>query len=249
MIVVPVTAAVVTALVLSTTTGCRPTRRAPSDRQRSERRFRPRNGSGRPWDALHRRHHLEPAGVAAWCDELARGLRHGSTLRSVIAGTVPDDAAVAQHTAFLRHRLERGSTVSAACDDWSVDLERDPASGIDALHTFAAVLSATAALGGNTAEPIDRFGVAMRQRASDRLERGANSAQARMSARVLTVVPLAMLALLLATDGDVRATVTSASGATVVGIGLVLNTVGAWWMRRIAGAPAPTAPRATSGPP
>lgn len=178
---------------------------------------------------------VEPAAVAAWCDELARSLRHGTTLRSVVATTIPDDGGVQRLSGDLRHRLDRGASVTAACDEWAAVLEVDPTPGRDALITLAAVLSSTAGVGGNAAEPIDRFARAMRQRSSDQLERAANSAQARLSARVLTVVPLGVLALLLVTDPDVRAVITSSTGAAVVGGGLALNLVGNRWMRRIAG--------------
>ena len=76
----------------------------------------------------------------------------------------------------------------------------------------------------------------MRQRVSDELDRDAQSAQAKLSARVLTLVPLAVLALLLGTDADVRQVLTEPAGAATVGIGLALNAVGSWWMRRIVGA-------------
>lgn len=237
MIVVPVIAAVIVALVVSgTSAGHRPTRTAPAHDPVSGRR---RPSTGRSAWRARPHHRVEPGDVAAWCDELSRALRHGSTLRSVIETTVPADPAVEHHTAPLRRRLDRGVNVGDACDEWSLELERTSAPGTDALHTLAAVLSATASMGGNTAEPIDRFGMTMRQRASDHLERAANSAQARMSARVLTIVPLAMLAVLLATDGDVRGAVTSTTGLVVVTVGLALNAVGAWWMRRIAGPPQP----------
>lgn len=242
MIVVPLAAAVVAVLVLSGTRAVhRPVRTPETGIARSTGEQRRRSWARLP----RRRPHLQPAAVAAWCDDLSRELRHGSTLRSAIETTIPADAVVADHTETVRHLLSRGDTVSTACDEWSRKLDGESAVGIDVLGTLATVLSATASLGGNNAEPIDRFGITMRQRTSDDLERAANSAQARMSARVLTVVPLALLAVLFATDPGVRGAVTSSRGLMVVGVGLALNGVGAWWMRRIAGAPAmPTRPPA-----
>jgi tight adherence protein B len=77
------------------------------------------------------------------------------------------------------------------------------------------------------------FAVTMRQHVSDDLERGAQSAQATLSARVLTFVPVAVLALLLATDADVRTVIAGPTGATVISVGLALDAAGALWMRRI----------------
>lgn len=114
-------------------------------------------------------------------------------------------------------------------------MRRQRGDGAELLATMSAVLAATASLGGATAAPLDRFAVTMRQRASDDLERSAQSAQAKMSAKVLTSVPVAVLILLLLTDADVRSVLTSAAGGAVVAIGLGLNAAGAVWMRRIAG--------------
>jgi tight adherence protein B len=82
--------------------------------------------------------------------------------------------------------------------------------------------------------PLERFAATMRQHVSDDLERAAQSAQAKMSARVLTAVPVVMLAVLVATDADVRNVLAEARGGGVVAAGLMLNAAGAWWMRRIA---------------
>ena len=188
---------------------------------------------------------VRPSSLAAWADDLARALRHGSTLHAALAHTLPTDPVVMRRSASLRHWLGRGATVAEACDEWSEELageasaqtglRRRPRDRTELLQTMAAVISAVATLGGAAAAPLDRYAITMRQRASDDLERAAHSAQAKMSAKVLTSVPLAVLALLLATDADVRGVITSAAGGSLVAFGLALNTVGALWMRRIAG--------------
>lgn len=232
---------------------------APFGRGRSSRRSArraTRAASGMPsadtWAGRRRRmrrrlrrtsHVVLPSALAAWADDLARALRHGSTLHAALTHTIPTDAVIEQRSASLRHWLDRGATVAEACDEWAVDLSpghtpsrrtvsRDR---VELLATMSAVLAAAASLGGAAAAPLDRLAVTMRQRASDDLERSAQSAQAKMSAKVLTSVPLAVLALLLLTDADVRAVTTSASGGTAVALGLALNAGGAAWMKRIAG--------------
>ncbi len=187
---------------------------------------------------------VRPASLAAWADDLSRALRHGSTLHAALAHTLPTDSVTERRSASLRHWLGRGATVAEACDEWFDELTEDahvrtgwrrgPGERAELLATMAAVVAATASLGGAAAAPLDRFAVTMRQRASDDLERDAHSAQAKMSAKVLTSVPLAVLALLLMTDADVRAVLASTTGGAVVTLGLVLNTLGALWMRRIA---------------
>ena len=219
------------------------------------RRPGPRPGSGvaatasprGPWPIPRLRRPsraIAPSALAAWADDLARALRHGSTLHAALTNTSPTDAAIEQRSASLRHWLGRGATVAEACDEWSDELSgdaqaRSSGSGrsgdrLELLATMSAVLAAAASLGGSAAAPLDRLAVTMRQRASDDLERAAQSAQAQMSAKVLTSVPLAVLALLLATDADVRSVIASAAGGSAVAFGLALNTLGAFWMQRIA---------------
>lgn len=183
---------------------------------------------------------VDPASLAAWADDLARSLRHGSTLHAALVEVTPIDPVIRDRSQSLRHWLDRGATVADACDEWSSDLDVDgPRRGHERrdrrelLATMAAVLAAAATLGGPAARPLDRFAAAMRQRATDDMERAAQSAQARMSANVMTAVPLAVLALLVLTDADVRAVITSLSGGSAVAAGLVLNVAGAAWMRRI----------------
>jgi hypothetical protein len=189
---------------------------------------------------------VRPASLAAWADDLAHGLRHGSTLHAALTHTLPADSVIEHRSASIRHWLGRGATVAEACDDWSAELSdqahaqpgfrHQTGDRIELLATMSAVLAATASLGGAAAAPLDRFAVTMRQRASDDLERAAQSAQAKMSAKVLTAMPLGVLVLLLATDAGVRAIIASPAGGGVVALGLALNTLGALWMRRIAGA-------------
>lgn len=73
----------------------------------------------------------------------------------------------------------------------------------------------------------------MRQAAADDLERDSQSAQALISARVLTLVPVTMLVLLVIIDAEVRHVASSMTGLAVISCGLALNALGASWMKRI----------------
>ena len=137
----------------------------------------------------------------------------------------------------VRHRLERGAGVADACDAWADEINLGNVDGGSLLAAFAAMVGAAAHLGGSVSTPLERFAAVMRQRVSDELERAAQSAQAKMSARVLTTVPLAVLLLLVLTDADVRRVVAEPAGATVVAVGLALNACGGWWMRHIVRTP------------
>lgn len=184
--------------------------------------------------AFGRKATVDPAAIARWADDLARSLRHGSTLRNALATVLPDDPTIAELSDPVRHHLARGADVCGACETWADVTSRLRTERAGLLATFATLLAATSKLGGASAAPIDRFAASMRQRVADDLERDANSAQARLSARVLTAVPLAVLTLLLSTDSDVRAVAAGRVGMVVIATGVLLNAVGAWWMSRIA---------------
>jgi len=168
-----------------------------------------------------------PRAVAEWCDDLARQVRSGSTLRDSLT-TLPHDPATRRATDDLRRRLDRGRSVADAVEPTG---DAGPH-----LRLALRVVATAARLGGSPAPPIDRTAGVLRQRAADTDERRVHAAQAQMSAHVMTAVPLVMLVLLLLADRDVRAAATSMVGATCIGAGLSLNVIGSLWMRRIVGA-------------
>lgn len=167
------------------------------------------------------------ADVAAWCDAIGRRLRAGAALRHVLATERPAHVGLAARTESLRHDIDRGGSVSAAIDAAST------ATGPGTLGLVWSVLAVTSEHGGSAAEAIDRVSSALRLRSADAHERAAQSAQARLSAHVLTAVPLGVLGLLVATDPDVRRVVGQPMGWGLIGAGLLLNLCGWQWMRRI----------------
>ena len=99
------------------------------------------------------------------------------------------------------------------------------------------MLRSCARFGGPAATPLERAAATLRARDAIAAEQQAQCAQARLSARVLTLVPLALLVLLAITDHKVRSVITSPAGFAVVLLGGLLNATGALWMRRIIGRP------------
>lgn len=164
--------------------------------------------------------------VAAWCDDLARELRSGTTLRQALTSVAPADAATDSWTAPWRLGLERAQRIDGVVEGAGAHLQ-----------LAIAVIAAAAEAGGSAAPAIDRVAATLRQRAADRDERRAQAAQARLSAHVMTAVPLVMLGLLVLSDHDVRAVLATPAGAGCVAAGLALNASGWFWMRRVVGAP------------
>lgn len=177
------------------------------------------------WASRRSRHRQpSPRAVAGWCDDIARSVRSGSSLRDAVT-VLPADAATERATSPVRLAIDRGTSVADAVGRVS---DAGPHLGL-ALR----VIATASRIGGPSAASIDRTAALLRQRAGDLDERSSYAAQARLSTHVMTAVPLLMLGLLVATDDDVRSAVTSPVGAGCIAAGLVLNIVGWWWMHRI----------------
>lgn len=186
----------------------RPDARLPIRRSSWGRRIRP----------------IDPAEVAAWCDALARSLRGRATLAEAVRA---NDAGprMELHLASVRLAIDRGMPLG---DALAGAVGHDPS-----LDMALIVLRTCVVHGGPAAEPVDRVGAALRQRAALAAERRGHSAQARLSAHVMTALPIVLLAVMMASSGGVRATIGSPLGVAVIGCGATLNTLGWWWMRRL----------------
>jgi len=171
-----------------------------------------------------RRQQPSARGAAEWCDDIARRVRSGSSLRDAVTGA-PTDAALGRAITPLLLALDRGQSLADAVD-------RVDTAGPH-LHLALGVLAAASRIGGPSAASIDRAAVLLRQRAADLEERSTQAAQARLSTHVMTAVPLVMLAVLVVTDAEVRSVATSPTGVTCIGIGLASNAAGWWWMHHI----------------
>jgi tight adherence protein B len=166
---------------------------------------------------------VDAMAAAKWCDELSRSVRSGATLTAALrAGTAPP--AVEHVVESICLSLDRGQPLADALRP----------NGSDAPHVLVVltVLRACAQHGGPAAEPLDRAAATLRARAADHADRLTQSAQARMSAVVMTCLPVAMLALMLLTSASVRGAVITPVGVLAVGIGAMLNASGWLWMRR-----------------
>lgn len=94
-------------------------------------------------------------------------------------------------------------------------------------------VAAALELGGPVAATLHHGAALLRERAAQRAEARAHSAQARLSAKVLTAVPLLFAAWSAATSATFRDAITSQTGLVASTAGLVSNALGWWWMRSI----------------
>lgn len=168
--------------------------------------------------------HLEPD-YASVLDAIARHVRSGSSLAAAIVEEVDAPSPLSS----IADRLVGGGSLVEALSEVVVPGDADLALTMQAL-------SATAHLGGPIAATLDQAAAVLRERAAARAERRAHSSQARLSARVLTIVPVGFAAWSAVASGSTREIYLStiAGGICAVG-GLALNVLGWQWMKRIIG--------------
>ena len=166
----------------------------------------------------------EATALARWCEGVARSLRSGASLGVAIGeSAVPDDGALRDET---RDALRAAAAAVQRGD-------RPQRGGSAELALVVSVLSACADNGGPAAEPLDRAAAVLRGRAHEAGERATQSAQARLSAQVMTLLPVAMLAMLVVTSASVRAALTTPPGLVAVAVGVLLNVIGWRWQRHL----------------
>ncbi len=153
-----------------------------------------------------------------------RGIRRSTHRQPDTIVTALDLAAWCEDTA---RRMRSGDTLTAAIDHPLPDGDASDRRLVDG------VLADLGHHGGPAAEVLDRCAERLRARAADRREVRLQSAPARLSARVMTLVPAITLALLTATAPGVRSHLTTTAGLVVLTVGALLNFVGWWWMRRL----------------
>ena len=176
--------------------------------------------------ARRRRSHsgVDAAEVAALLDRTARHCASGAALGPSFAAAIAA-SPLASALAPTASALAAGQTVHQA-------LDRQPATHPHlTLASHAVRLCATQ--GGNISRSLDRAATTLRERHASAMERRAQSAQARLSARVLTVLPLAFGGWSVATTESVQRFVLTPAGTVCVTAGIGLNIVGWLLMRRV----------------
>jgi tight adherence protein B len=188
-------------------------------------RSRPRTPLAQPTRKPRRSRSLSPD-YASLLDGIARRVRSGSSLTSAVIDEI--DRSSPLHVVL--NRLDTGDSLEEALGGVEAD-DGDLALTVQAL-------SATAHLGGPIAATLDEAAAVLRERAAALAERRAHGSQARLSARVLTIVPLGFAVWSAAVSQHTRDVyISTAAGGVCAICGLALNLVGWRWMRRIIVAP------------
>lgn len=145
--------------------------------------------------------------LADWSSQTARKLRAGTTITEVVTQEFPVRLS---RRGTLAERLRRSLASDLSSDE--------------RLVVWVTYSVLTFGIPGGAAFERTAERLSLRQRL--RHERELHSAPARLSTRALTALPLATLALLVATSTSVRQFVHSTLGVSVLLTGLVLNECG-----------------------
>ena len=162
-------------------------------------------------------------------ETVARFLRSGSSLvvalREASAGL---DDALRREVALVLAGTAQGRTLAESFDEWA------QASCSPARQMVAAAMAVSHRVGGASAHTFDALASSLRARASARREAQVMAAQARASALVIGVAPLAFALVIAAVDPSIAAAVLrSGGGRLCLFAGLACEALGLTWIRRL----------------
>ena len=173
------------------------------------------------------------AELPAVVDLVVAHLRSGGTVPDAIDALAARPGALAPDFRRIRARLALGATVESALTAWG---EERPVPGV---RSAAGALAMVTAIGGSAATPLEGLSSSLRNDEAAAGEARALSAQARMSALVVGLAPLAYLAFSTATDpGSSRVLIGTTAGRICLAVGLGLEVLAALWMRALVADPA-----------
>jgi tight adherence protein B len=182
----------------------------------------PRRGDRRPSSHATDRTSV-PTALVDLVERTSRDVRSGVSLRTALV----EASAHSPHVLpGLHDRLSRGVPLQHALDEIGATESSDARFVVHGLRLAADT-------GGALADTLDRVVAVVRERQAWRAERFAQAAQARLSARMLTVLPMAVALWGLASGPRVRQAYALPATAVLTCIGVALNLVGWWWMRRL----------------
>jgi tight adherence protein B len=160
---------------------------------------------------------------------IAAGLRAGRSLRQAFELAAAEvDPPIGPSFERVTGRVELGDPMDDAIGAWAREI-----SGADA-RLAAGVLRLHRRTGGALAATLERLATTLRDRRSAARELRSLTAQARLSANILGLLPLGFFGFLsLVAREDIVAAVTAPAGATAIALGLVLQAAAYVWIRRL----------------
>lgn len=182
--------------------------------------------------ALLRRERSAPDDDRALLDAIgstAEHLRSGAALQEAFghAGAGLQGRIGAAFLRF-RDRTELGTPFDVALAAWAEEVSTPEA------RLVAAMVGLQRRTGGMLARTLEELGGALRRRLEAEADLRALTAQARLSAWIVGLLPIGFLAFLLLVSGpDLVAVFRTPAGGMCLLVGLGLEAAGAMWVRRI----------------
>ena len=184
------------------------------------------------WVRRRQRERQLERGLPDVLDGIARSLRSGASLRQAL------EEVAATATGLLRDDLgaivadvHDGASIVDALETWPA---RRPVAGV---RLATAALSLGAETGGASARAIDGVAATLRTNLGIAGEVRALSSQARLSALVIVLAPIAFAFLAATSDGGTAVfLLRTPLGLACLALGLGLDALGWLWMRRIVAA-------------
>jgi tight adherence protein B len=172
--------------------------------------------------------HAIRAALPECLDDIARSLRTGLSLTQAMESAAETTPLLRGELARVLEPHARGQGLAEACRSWAAQ-----ARGPDVKLT-ASALTLAATTGGDAARAVDVASTVLRDRAALAEEVRAQSAQARLSALVIGLLPVAFTTWCALTDRRVAAfLLASRLGVACLVGGLGLEVVGVLWMARL----------------
>ncbi|MFA5882610.1 MAG: type II secretion system F family protein [Acidimicrobiia bacterium] len=169
------------------------------------------------------------AALPAFVELMSARLRSGHTVATALADAGARSDVVAPDVRGLLQRMELGEPLSGALAWWAEERRLDP------VRAVAGSLAVATETGGAAADALEGLARSLRDQLGARAEAASLSAQARLSAFVVGLAPIAYVVFASAVDPHAAsALVTSTTGRLCLVLGLALDALGALWMRRIA---------------
>lgn len=167
-------------------------------------------------------------GLPAVLEDVARGVRAGSSLRQACADAAATGGLAGSRLAAAIAHAERGLALPKAFAAWAAG------SAAPEERLAAGALALVATTGGPQARAVDGVAATLRDRRAVAAEVRAQSAQARLSAVVIGVLPAVFLAWVALTDQRTAGFLIAGppGWACLVG-GVGLELTGGLWMRHL----------------
>lgn len=179
--------------------------------------------------ARHRLHQVVQRGVPDSLDSIARSTRSGRSVVQALADLdTPGASAADLRLASVGAQVERGTSLHSALS------ELTDSCPVPAIRLAATALIIGSQTGAPPARAVEGVAATLRDRLALDHELSAQSSQARASVAVMVLAPLGFGLFAMATDPRVgEFLLRSPIGWACLTLGLGLDAVGAWWMRRI----------------